>query len=815
MSTYEVSESAVALFDEQGIVIAWTRAAERLVGYCAREAVGRSAGFVLPSFGSSPTMSAFIEQSRARTGWSGVTSVRHRDGQVLDVSLRTSMLRGPDGTAWLLSMSDAGTLSGESMSGLVRGSLLTRAPIGVVIRDPQMRGVWVNDTMERHDGIPREQRLGHRLTDALPGAKAEAFEAVMRQVLANGASKVHEYRTWLPTSLGPEHPFAVSFSCLLGADGEALGGCTLSVDVIECQLARERLLTFSQAGARLGRTLDVKQTSQELADLAVPLFADFVAVDLEHSVLVGEGAPVRIGSVHDRLPVFRRVGMASVRQGIPESVWARGEHVDLPPISPFTEVFRTGKPYLEPILDTAPGTWTEQDSVLTQRIREHGMHSAMVVPIRVRQVLLGVALFVRTKDPVPFQKIDLMLAEELVGRAALSLDNARQYTRKQTAALALQRNLLPHRLRGGSAVEAVSRYQPAELDNGVGGDWFDVIPLSGARVGLVIGDVAGHGINAAATMGRLRTAVHTLADIGLPPGDLLARLDDTVQRLAEEDAEAPDHTPAVVGATCLYAVYDPVTRQCTMARAGHPPPAIVDPQGGVTFPDLPTGAPLGTGLGVPFETVELELPEGSLIALYTDGVIESREHDIDEGMQRLGAALAQPDRSLDDLCTRAMEPFEDQAARDDVTLLLVRTRSLSPDQVASWTLPGNQAAVRLARNLASRQLTTWGLECVEDATRLIVSELVTNAVRHSTGTIQLRLIQHESLTVEVTDTDTGTPRMRSARTVDENGRGLFLVSQLSHTWGSHPISGGKVVWAEQDLAPAVAEQPERVLLRAS
>ncbi|MET8325083.1 SpoIIE family protein phosphatase [Streptomyces sp. NPDC005181] len=810
MSTYEVSESAIALFDERGTVVAWTQAAERLVGYSAQDVVGRSAALVLPSFENAPTMSAFVEQCRAQTGWSGATEVRHQDDHLLDVSLRISILRGRDGTArWLVSMSDAGTLSGDGVNGLVRGSLLTRAPIGVVVRDPQMRGIWVNDAMESHDGISRDRRLGRRLTDALPGVKAEALDAVMRQVLASGTTKVHEYRTWLPTSLGPEHPFAVSFSRLQGADGQALGVCTISVDVIESQLARERLATFSQAGARLGRTLDVMQTGQELADLAVPLFADFVAVDLEQSVPFGEGTPVRIGSMGERLPVFRRAGLASIRQGVPESAWVRGEPVPVPPASPFTDVLRTGRPHLEPILDTAPGTWIDQNPALAQRIRENGIHSAMVVPIRARRVLLGVALFVRTKDPVPFQEIDLVLAEELVGRAALSLDNARQYTRKQTTALALQRNLLPHHLRGGSAVEAASRYLPAELDDGVGGDWFDVIPLSGARVALVVGDVVGHGINAAATMGRLRTAVHTLADMELPPDELLARLDAAVQRLAEADAHDPDHAPAVVGATCLYAVYDPVTRKCTMAGAGHPPPAIIDPQGRVTFPDLPTGAPLGIGLGVPFEAVELELPEGSLLALYTDGLVETRDHGIDVGMRRLGTALAQPDRSLEDLCTRVMESVADQAACDDVTLLLVRTRSLSPTQVASWTLPSDQTAVHRARDLAAGQLADWGLEGLEDSTNLIVSELVTNAVRHSAGPIGLRLIQHQVLTVEVTDTDASTPCMRSAHTIDENGRGLFLISQLSHRWGSRPISGGKVVWAEQDLAPALEEQPDR------
>ncbi|MFC5800147.1 SpoIIE family protein phosphatase [Streptomyces formicae] len=810
MGTYEVSESAIALFDEQGTVVAWTQAAERLVAYSAQDIVGRSAALVLPSFGEAPTMSVFVEQCRARNGWSGASAARHRDGHLLDVSLRISMLRGQDGTArWLVSMSDADALSGEAVNGSVRGSLLTRSPIGISVRDPQLRGVWANDAMESHDGIPRDRRLGHRLTDALPGVKAEALEAVMQQVLASGTTKVHEYRTWLPTSLGPERPFAVSFSRLQGADGQALGVCVISVDVIESRLARERLATLSQAGTRLGRTLDVMQISQELADLAVPLFADFVTVDLEQSVPFGEGAPVRIGSSGERLPVFRRAGRASIREGVPESAWVRGEPVPVPPDSPFTDVLRTGRPHLEPILDTAPGTWIDRSPVRARKIHENGMHSLMVVPIRARRALLGIVLFIRTKDPVPFQEVDLLLAEELVSRAAVSLDNARQFAREQAVALALQRNLLPPRLRGGTAVEAASRYLPADLDHGVGGDWFDVIPLSGARVALVVGDVVGHGINAAATMGRLRTAVHTLAAMEVPPDELLARLDDAVQRLAEEDAVGPDHAATVVGATCVYAVYDPVTRRCTMAGAGHPPPAIIDPQGQVTFPDLPTGAPLGIGLGVPFEAIELELPEGTLLALYTDGLVETRDHDIEKGMHRLGTALAQPGRSLEDLCTRATEPFQDQTACDDVTLLLVRTRSLDPAQVATWTLPSDRTAVRRARKLAASQLARWGLEGLEDATQLIVSELVTNAVRHSSGPIGLRLIQHQALTCEVSDTDAGSPRPRHAHSIDENGRGLSLVAQLSRRWGSRPTAGGKVVWAEEELAtPALHEQPD-------
>ncbi|MFD9001483.1 SpoIIE family protein phosphatase [Streptomyces sp. NPDC059582] len=799
-NTCEVTDSAIAMLDDHGTVVGWTQAAENLVGYSPRDVVGRSAALVVPPSEEAPTISAYVERCRSQGGWSGTSAVRDRDGRILHISRRVSMLRGPDGAVrWLVSVTDVGTVGRDAASGPMRESLLTRAPIGIVVRDRQLRCTWVNDTMQHHDGISRERRLGRGPLDAQPGFDAETIEEVMRQVLQSGTTRVQEYRAWLPTSPRRERVLAVSFFCLKDADDQALGVCTISVDVSDNRQARERLAILSEAGTRLGGTLDVMQTSQELADLAVPLLADYVAVDLEHSVPFGEGPSVSIGSTGERLPQLRRAGLASVRQGAPESPWAHGEPVSVPPASPFAHVLRTGRAHLESVLDPAPGTWTDHDPARAQKIHEYGMHSLMIVPIRARRTLLGVALFIRTENPVPFHESDLLLAEELVSRAALSLDNARQYARQHAAALALQRTLLPRGLRGGAAVEAASRYLPADMEHGVGGDWFDVIPLSGARVALVVGDVVGHGINAAAGMGRLRTAVRTLADLELPPDELLTHLDDTVQRLIEEDTEAADQTPAIAGATCLYAVYDPLTRRCTMARAGHPPPAIVDPHGRVTFPDLPPGTPLGVGLGNCFESVEMELPEGSLLAMYTDGLIETRDQDLEEGMRHLGTVLAQPGHSLEDLCRLTTESCPRQAPCDDVTLLLVRTRSLGSTQVTSWTLPNDQTAVHSARDLTARQLTRWGLEGLQDPTKLIVSELVTNAVRHSTGPIMLRLIQHEVLTCEVADNDAFSPHLRRARTTDENGRGLFLVAQLSRRWGYRPIPEGKVVWAEQDL----------------
>ncbi|AVH57643.1 MULTISPECIES: SpoIIE family protein phosphatase [Streptomyces] len=808
LSPREIPDAAIAMLDAEGTVVGWTRAAELLVGYSAGEVVGRSAAHVLPPAEDAPSASAFAEQCRAQDGWSGTVTVRHRDGHAIKMTLRISLLWGQDaGTRWLVSVTDIGTLSSGASNGAVRESLLAHAPIGIAVYDPQLRCTWVNDVMERHDGTPPERRFGRRLQDSLPAVEAEALEVVMRQVLESGTTTVHEYRAWSATDRRQEHAFSASFFCLQDADGTALAVCSMSVDVTGNRRARERLAILSEASTRIGSTLDVMQTGQELAELAVPLLADHTLVDLVESVPFGLEPSAGIGKASGRPHLLRRAGLASVDLGLLELPWMREEVIHPFPDSLFDTALRTGSSYLEPVLDTHSGPWVNSDPVRTQKVRDSGVHSLMVVPIRGRHCVLGLALFGRSEEPTPFQEDDLLLAEELVTRAALSLDNALQYARQRTAALTLQRDLLPHHVGGGAAVDVASRYVPADMDHGVGGDWFDVIKLSGARVALVVGDVVGHGINAAATMGRLRTAVRTLADLDLPPDQLLAHLDDTVRRLNdenEEDAEAQDTAPTVVGATCLYAVYDPVIRRCALARAGHPPPAIIDPQGHVTFPDLPAGAPLGLGLGlVPFESTEMELPEGSVLALYTDGLVESRDDDLDVGMRRLGAVLAETGSSLEDLCSQVIETLPTQAPADDVTLLLARTRVLESAQVASWELPNEPAAVSIARQAAARQLSEWGLEHLVTTVELIVSELVTNAIRHGEGPSRLRLIQHQVLTCEVSDSNTSHPRPRHPRILDENGRGLFLVSQLSRRWGSRSVTDGKVVWAEQDL-PSVA-----------
>ncbi|WP_084728870.1 SpoIIE family protein phosphatase [Streptacidiphilus neutrinimicus] len=576
--------------------------------------------------------------------------------------------------------------------------------------------------------------------------------------------------------------------------------------------ARERLKLLYDAGMRIGTTLDVAATAQELADVAVPRLADFVSVDLIEDLLTGsEPAPGPVTGA-----VLRRVANRSVLEGAPEAVVQVGEADFYTDASPQARCLATGRSELHQVENRAIVAWLAQDPARSATCRTYGIHSWMVVPVIARGTTLGVVDFLRSRHPEPFSAEDLALAEELVARAAVCLDNAHRFAREHTAALTLQHSLLPRRLPEQSAVDAAFRYLPADPRLGVGGDWFDVIPLSGARVALVIGDVVGHGLQASATMGQLRSAVRTLSDADLPPDELLTHLDDLVIRLAADTdtdtATGAERTPvADVGATCLYAVYDPVSGRCSLARAGHPPPAVARPDGTTTVLDLPAGPPLGLG-GLPFEAAETVLPEGSLLALYTDGLIENRQRAVDAGLDALQQSLTAPDGSLDALCDRIVTALLPERPADDAALLVARMRRLDADRVATWDVPADPAAVAGLRAEANRRLAEWSLEEAGFVTELVLSELVTNAIRYGREPIQLRLIHPHPLTgpggapirtliCEVSDGSGTAPHLRRARTFDEGGRGLLLVAQLTQRWGTRPTANGKTIWCEQTLLP--------------
>jgi len=550
------------------------------------------------------------------------------------------------------------------------------------------------------------------------------------------------------------------------------------------EVARGRLKLLYDAGVGVGTSLDVTRTAEELAEVAVPRFADFVTVDLAQAVLNGEEPN---GSA-----AMRRTAFRGIADDAP--LYPVGKEITFRDSTPQARSIGTGKVFVEPELKDAPG-WRAQDPERAARVVAYGIHSLVTVPLRVGGVVLGIASFWRSRTPEPFEDDDLSLAEELVTRAAVSIDNARRFTREHTMAVTLQRSLLPRSLPEQDALDVAYRYLPAEA--GVGGDWFDVLPLPGARVALVVGDVVGHGLHAAATMGRLRTAVHNFSALDLPPDELLGHLDELVARIDQDESAAGGSVP-ITGATCLYAIYDPSTRRCTVARAGHPPPALVRPAGDVEFPEVPGGPPLGLG-GLPFETAELELPENSRLVLYTDGLIEDRDRDIDVGLDLLRDALARAEGTPEDVCRAVLDELLPERQTDDVALIVAGTRALGADRIADWEVPSDPAAVSEVRASVARQLDEWGLEELAFTTELVLSELVTNAIRYGGGSIRVRLLRDRSLICEVTDQSSTSPHLRYAATTDEGGRGLFLVSQLSDRWGTRYIPDGKVIWAEQSL----------------
>ena len=546
--------------------------------------------------------------------------------------------------------------------------------------------------------------------------------------------------------------------------------------------ARRRLELLAEASARIGTTLDVRRTAQELAETAVPRLADFVTIDLPEAVLHGEESPDPHGDL-------RRAVVHGIRDDCP--FIPVGKQVGYGPATPQLRSLTSGQPVLEPDLAVAAG-WLAHDPEHSVQLLSH-VHSLIAVPLVARGVVLGVVAFYRAQaqNSAPFGDDDRSLAQELASRAALSIDNARRYTRERTMVLALQRSLLPHGLPDQDAVEVAHRYLPAESD--VGGDWYDVIPLSGARVGLFVGDVVGHGILSAATMGRLRTAARSFAELDFPPDEVLIQLDNLVGRLDREEPAACG--VGIVGATCLYAIYDPTTQQCTIARAGHPPPALVHPDGTVSFADLPAGPPLGLG-GLPFEAAEIPLPEGSQLVLYTDGLIEDRQRDVDMVLDQLRGVLAHPERAPEDTCQAVLDTVAPAHPCDDIALLVARTHAVDPQRIATWDLPADPALVSEVRAAALRQLADWGLDEAAFAAELMLSELVTNAIRHGAGPIRVRLLHDRKLICEVSDTSNTAPHLRRAATTDEGGRGLFLVAQLAQSWGTRYKPQGKVIWAE-------------------
>ncbi|MFG2604608.1 SpoIIE family protein phosphatase [Streptomyces sp. NPDC048514] len=779
-STY----TATATIDARGILTGWSEGARRLLGYDSSAVVGRPATALLDADGG-----AARRALAGRERWNGTLPLRHRDGRALELGVlahrRTSAAGSVD---WLVVSAVTARAQPPRGEPLEEWTFL-QSPFPLVIFDTELRLVRANRRMEHALALPEAAIRGLRLAHIVPGAASDETDRSMRQALESG--RPQEVRVRLVPELGR----TAVLTPLKDAGGQVRAVCLSTQQPTEDPAAREH--PSDEGGSRVGTAADQARAAQELGEVTVPRLADVMAVDLLDSPRTG---------TEDQAPgpgpvVLRRAALRAVPDGDgPGHGAGVGEAIVCPADSPPVRCLAAGRPLLYDTTDPAVAAWAALDPGAAW-LRTSGARSLLAVPLLTHGSTLGVALFGRHRGREPFGPEDLRLAEEYTAKAAGGIEQARTYTRARTTTMALQRSLLPHTLPEQGALEIATRYLPAATRAGVGGDWFDVIPLSGARVALVVGDVVGHGIRASATMGRLRTAVRTLADVDLPADELLTHLDDLVLRLAADEGSADPaaETAGGIGTTCLYAVYDPVARRCTMARAGHPPPAVVTPDGTVRFVDVPAGPPLGLG-GLPFEAVETELPEGSLLALYTDGLFEAREHDIDEALDKMFAALGRPAKSLDSVCDRVLTELLTHRPDDDIALLVARTRALHEDRVASWELANEPTVVSIARHYATEQLSAWGLDEAAFPTELMVSELVTNAIRYGRPPIRLRLIhQGKTLISEVYDSSGTTPHMRRARTFDEGGRGLLLVAQLAERWGTRHDRVGKTVWAEQSV----------------
>ncbi|MEU2872609.1 SpoIIE family protein phosphatase [Streptomyces olivoreticuli] len=794
----------VAAVDGRGTVTLWSPLAQRLLGYPADEIVGRPASGLLAAPLPASARTSLTRAAR----WSGVVPARHRDGTTVRIPVRACP--GPDGdggVGWLVltAARDAPAAAREREvrpdgAAPLKEWAYLQSPIATSVYDSELRLVSVNDEMLGVAGHPEAEMLGMRLADIHPGPPFDAFGRMMAEAMRTGKPLRTDAFFRAPGEVR-ERAWASFFTPLKDPAGQVRGLALAALDHTEEYRARQRLVLVNEAGARIGTTLDVARTAQELAEVTAGPFADFVAVDLFDAVLHGESEEGRADDPAGPSAVLRRVAARTALDERPGADAGPAEAHRCPPHSPPARALASGRPSLHSGDDPGIRAWLSDTSAVPAAVRARGVGSVLAVPLSARGTTLGVAVFVRATGT--YDTDDLLLASEIAARAGACVDNARRYAQERTAALTLQRSLLPSRLPDQGAVEVTSRYLPADAQAGIGGDWFDVIPLSGARVALVVGDVVGRGLQASAVMGRLRAAVRTLADLDLPPDELLTHLDDLVIQLAQGQGAKPTATVRETGATCLYVVYDPVTRRCAMARAGHPAPVVVLPDGAARSVHVPSGPPLGLG-GLPFESFETELPEGSLLALYTDGLVEGRDHGTDPGTVRLREALTDPPESLERICDDVLDTLlPDRTARpaDDVALLLARTRALGDDHVRDWSLPADRATVADARKHASGQLTAWGLEELGFTTELVVSELVTNAIRHAHAPIRLRLIRdHASLICEVSDASSTSPRMRRARIFDEGGRGLLLVAQLTERWGTRFTTEGKTIWAEQPLA---------------
>ncbi|MGY0018425.1 SpoIIE family protein phosphatase [Streptomyces sp. cg35] len=810
-SIYDYIKVASFSLGPDGLIDQWSRRAARLFGVAPEDAVGKD------------PIEAFVPADLRERGhrkmaeildgreWTGVVPFRMPPEDGADASAdrptgRAEVYVMPTTTdsgehAAVCIVVDVRTLRRIETDLASSQAIFGQSPFGFLLFGTDLKVQRANRTFTAVFGGQVDDHRGRTVHDYLPRHEADRVQGALRRVLETGDAVTDMQLVGTAPDSSERRHWSINLYRVHSGSGRPIGVAGLSTDVTrrhaaarEAAHARRNLALLNEAGARIGNSLDLETTARELLDVVVPGFCDLASVDLYQGLLAGDEAPPGLA---DGSAELRRVAAASAVADVPFLDLGGEAPVSVGAVHRFAfnsacaDALRTARPQLLP---AEPGDLVQ---------------STLAVPMVAHDTVVGLVQFSRTKGSEPFNERDRALAVELAARAAVCIDNARLYRREHERALILQRSLLPPDNPEASGLDIACRYLPGNAATEVGGDWFDVIELPGHRTALVVGDVMGRGLRAAVAMGELRTAVRTLALLDLEPAEVLSALDEIARGLGtpggvQQATRAARSKPSdadlseVYLATCVYAVYDAVTRRCTFANAGHLPPVLVEPGEGALMLDVPPGMPLGVG-GEPFEEVEVELPEGSLLALYTDGLVESRDHPLDEGLSAFRAALDDPSPALEDVCDHVLTTLDTHHGEDDIALLMARIQGLPSGHVGDWTLPREPKSVGRAREFTRAQLTAWELEPLVDTTELLVSELVTNALRYGEGDIRLRLLLDRTLVCEVWDAGLVQPRRRRARDTDEGGRGLQLVGLLSAAWGSRRTPRGKTVWFELPL----------------
>ena len=726
--------------------------------------------------------------------------------------------------------------------------VLDHMATGIVVTDQACGLLYANSFAVSLFGFPDDP--GHLIGRSLLSLGIEQGDAATVQHMADNVLRGWPWEgTFASQRLDGSRVFVRAHAApMRQADGTISGIVIMAREVTRRggQRASDRIGLLERIGERLSSSLELNVTMRQVAETLVPQFADHCFIDLFHGDVL-----VRRAQLH-------------ARGWIPApGTWAlTGEQIYYPPGHFCAEAMSR----LDTVVvdDMEAGNFPPPSKEGPRECADMKLTSVIAAPLIARGQLLGVmslALSMLTeREERHYGADDRDFLSAIASRIALAIDNAMLFEEERRTALAFQTSLLPKDPPFVDGLEVAYKYVPAKplethgqgIQTQVGGDWYDIIPLSAGRVGIVIGDVEGRGARAAAVMGQLRAALRAFAQDDKSPAEILRRLDDWVRALgpaaAEEHGFAAADPPTV---SCTYLVYDAWSRTLSFANAGHVPPLIVRGHDVSQLEIMDRGVLLGVrGKGVPglptYREENRYLAPGSTLVFYTDGLIDRRQRADGSGHYTDGEVQQMLRQAVRDAADGTVEQIAAAAETavpgeidDDMAVVVVRT---SPVDLASWEgqFPAEPIRVSEARRLAHETFMSWGMDIEQaDLTCLLVSEVVTNVVLHAAvsptprhelvlegagagplgligdweiapfedglGTpagkdFTLRLRRgHEAVWVEVFDADLRLPRIRSAGESDEGGRGLYLVDQLASRWGSRPTKDGKAVWFEMPI----------------